>query len=57
LKLIEKQAFRAKLYLARPINGVRNPQILERVRNELMDGGEFQFKKEGGEFLSTYRNK
>lgn len=22
-----------------------------------MDGGEFQFKKEGGEFISTYRNK
>ena len=48
MKLIEKQAFKAKLYLARPINGARNPQILERVRNELMDGGEFQFKKEGG---------
>ena len=55
--MIERQCFKAKLYLAKAINGVRNPQILERVRNELMDGGEFQFKKEGAEFISTYRNK
>jgi hypothetical protein len=54
LKLIEKQCIKAKLYLTRAI---RNPQYLERIRNELMDGEEFQFKKEGGNFISTYKNK
>ena len=54
LKLIERQCLKAKLYLARSI---RNPNYLERVRNELMDEEEYQFKKESGEFVSSYKNK
>jgi hypothetical protein len=54
LKFIEKQCLKAKLYLTKPI---RNEQYLERIRNELMDGDEYQFKKEKGEYISTYKNK
>lgn len=54
LKFIEKQCLKGKLYLSKP---VRNEQYLERIRNELMDGEEYQFKKEVGEYFSTYRNK
>lgn len=40
--------------MTRPI---RNPNYLERIRNELMNEEEYQFKKETGEFISTYKNK
>lgn len=54
LKFIEKQCLKAKLYLVKPI---RNEQYLERIRNELMNDDEYQFKKEQGEYVSTYKNK
>lgn len=54
LKFIERQAIRAKLYLTK---ASKNQEYLERVRGELMDGEEFQFKKERGEYIACYRNK
>ena len=54
LKFIESQALRVKLYLTRPI---RNAQYLERLRGELMNGEEFSFKKEEGDYVSTTREK
>jgi hypothetical protein len=45
LKFIEKQAIKAKLYLTKPI---KNEEYLERLQGELMDGDEYQFKKEKG---------
>ena len=54
LKFIERQAIRAKLYLTK---ATKNEEYLERVRGELMDGEEFQFRKEKGEYVACYRNK
>ena len=54
LRLIERQCLKAKLYLTKPI---RNPNYLDRIRNELMNEEEYDFKKEVGEYISSYKNK
>ena len=54
LKFIEPQCLRVKLFLTRPI---RNQQYLERLRGELMNEEEFQFKREEGDYVSIYRDK
>lgn len=54
LRLIENQCLKAKLYLTKPI---RNQNYLERIRGELMNEEEYLFKKEVGEFISSYKNK
>jgi hypothetical protein len=54
LKLIERQAVRAKLALTK---ATKNEEYLQRIRGELMDGEEYQFRKEGAEYVACYRNK